>query len=65
MLKVGDKVLYIGKGFTWLFIKKSQVYTIGEIIKESSCLEVSEIKRPHSYCISNFILATDLMVALS
>jgi hypothetical protein len=64
-MKVGDKVIYVGREFSQLFIKGSQVYTIREIIEENSCLKVSEIKRPHSYCISNFILATDLMVALS
>lgn len=65
MLKVGDKVLYIGKEFSGLFIKKSQVYTVKEIIETKSCLRVSEIKEAHSYKINNFILATDLIVAIS
>lgn len=65
MLKVGDKVLYVGKGFSGLYIKRSKVYTIKEIIEISSCLRVSEIKEAHSYNTKNFILATDLMVAIS
>lgn len=65
MLKVGDKVLYVGRVFSGLYIKNSQLYTIKEIIEVSSCLRVSEIKEAHSYNIKNFILATDLMVVLS
>lgn len=65
MLKVGDKVLYIGKEFSGLYVKKSKVYTIKEIIEVRSCLRVSEIKEAHSYNTENFILATDLMVAIS
>lgn len=64
MLKVGDKVLYVGRVFSGLYIKNSQVYTIKDIVY-GKCLRVSEIEEPHSYSIKKFILATDLMVVLS
>lgn len=64
MLKVGDKVLYIGEDFKFLWIKTSTVYTIKKFeLLDSLCLK--EISKKHSYDIKYFILATKLTEALT
>ena len=66
MLKVGDKVLYVGKVSPNIYIQTNQLYTIKEINgRYTTWARVSEITKPHSYDIRDFILATELIVVLS
>jgi hypothetical protein len=61
--KVGDKVLYIGKNSSTLYIKTGICYTVSGF-NLFDTLELAEVTYPHSYDHKNFIYATPLMVAL-
>lgn len=63
-LKVGDKVMYIGKFSPRLYIKSGIVYTVESYYIKDYSITLEEVERTHCYDVAEFTLATPLMQTL-